>query len=221
MAEETLQCPSCNQKVRAPQELLGQPVQCPLCRQIFTAPVRGGVAPMEPPLLVPAPPPQGAGALPPYGMQAYAPAPPADRETARALVKAPGTFLLVVGIIGLILSTLGVVMVVILMISGSDKMIDSLEQTLPPGPFLESYKQQLSPEGLVQSLILNGLFLILWIVICQGAVQMLRLRSFGLALAASVLAIINFQNCCCLLGAPAGIWALLVLLQPAVRNSFE
>ena len=31
----------------------------------------------------------------------------------------------------------------------------------------------------------------------------------------------NLANCCCLLGAPAGIWSLIVLFQPGVRGSFE
>ena len=54
-----------------------------------------------------------------------------------------------------------------------------------------------------------------------GAWQMLRLRSYGSAIAGSILAMLNFQECCCLLGIPFGIWSLVVLSRPGVRDAFR
>ena len=55
-----------------------------------------------------------------------------------------------------------------------------------------------------------------------GGIQMLRLRSYGLALFASILAAIPCISCsaCCGLGEGIGIWALVVLLNPEVRAAF-
>jgi hypothetical protein len=52
-----------------------------------------------------------------------------------------------------------------------------------------------------------------------GAIKMLRLQSHGLAMAASIVAMLPCQ-CCCLLGLPFGIWALVVLNKPEVKSQF-
>jgi TM2 domain-containing membrane protein YozV/predicted Ser/Thr protein kinase len=54
------------------------------------------------------------------------------------------------------------------------------------------------------------------LVIIYGAVEMIRIRSLCWAIAAAIVAIIF----CNIVGFPAGIWALIVLLQPAVREAF-
>jgi hypothetical protein len=53
-------------------------------------------------------------------------------------------------------------------------------------------------------------------VIIYGGLEMLRLRSYGWAMAAAIVAIIF----CSLTGTPAGIWALIVLLLAGVRETF-
>jgi len=53
-------------------------------------------------------------------------------------------------------------------------------------------------------------------VIIYGGVEMFRLRSYGWAMAASIVAIIF----CSLVGTPVGIWALAVLLMAGVRETF-
>jgi len=59
------------------------------------------------------------------------------------------------------------------------------------------------------------------VVVLAGAIQMTRLRSFGLARTAAILAIIPCIGPCYLLGIPFGIWALVVLHDPAIRHSFR
>ena len=43
----------------------------------------------------------------------------------------------------------------------------------------------------------------------------------ALGIAASIVAMINFGNCCCLLGIPIGIWSLVILMQPDVKAAFD
>ncbi len=59
------------------------------------------------------------------------------------------------------------------------------------------------------------------IVIALGAVKMKNLQSYGLAMTASILAMIPCVSPCCLLGLPFGIWALVVLGRPEVKSAFH
>ncbi len=57
-----------------------------------------------------------------------------------------------------------------------------------------------------------------------GAIRMMMLRSYGLAVFVSVLTAIpciSFAACPCPIGMGVGIWALVVLLNPEVRAAFR
>jgi hypothetical protein len=54
-----------------------------------------------------------------------------------------------------------------------------------------------------------------------GASKMMKLEMYGLALTASIIAMIPCISPCCLLGLPIGIWALVVLLDPEVKAAFH
>jgi hypothetical protein len=58
-------------------------------------------------------------------------------------------------------------------------------------------------------------------VIIYGAAKMLNGTSYNWAKAGSILAIVPFTSCCFLIGAPIGIWALVVLNKPEVKMFFE
>jgi len=57
------------------------------------------------------------------------------------------------------------------------------------------------------------------LVVLFGGIQMYRLRTYPLALAASIILCIPC-SCCCL-GMPVGIWSLIVLWNPTVREAFR
>jgi hypothetical protein len=59
----------------------------------------------------------------------------------------------------------------------------------------------------------------LFIIIC--GVQMMKLKSWGMGVAGSVLSMLNFGSCCCALGMPVGIWSLCVLMSPDVMSTFS
>jgi hypothetical protein len=53
-----------------------------------------------------------------------------------------------------------------------------------------------------------------------GAVHMLSLSNYRLAQLAAILTLIPLTSCCCVLGVPVGIWALVVLRDPGVKLAF-
>jgi hypothetical protein len=69
--------------------------------------------------------------------------------------------------------------------------------------------------GILQScfsLIIGG-------VVAFGGFKMMKLQNYNLAMAAAVLALIPC-SVCCLIGLPAGIWALIILMKPEVKAAF-
>jgi hypothetical protein len=71
--------------------------------------------------------------------------------------------------------------------------------------------------GVVSAAI--GLFLAGLIV--YAALEMKKLRQWGLAVAASILAMVPCISPCCILGLPAGVWSLVVLMKDDVKKSFR
>lgn len=70
-------------------------------------------------------------------------------------------------------------------------------------------------------LVFNVIALIAAVVIILGALKMKRLESYGMAMTAAIVAMIPCISSCCLVGLPLGIWALVVLNDAEVKNSFH
>jgi hypothetical protein len=70
-------------------------------------------------------------------------------------------------------------------------------------------------------LVFNGIAIGVSVLIIMGAQKMKNLESYGLVMAASIVAMIPCISPCCLLGLPFGIWALIVLMKPEVKNAFS
>ena len=58
-------------------------------------------------------------------------------------------------------------------------------------------------------------------LILYGAMKMKKLEGYGWAITASILALVPCVSPCCLVGAPFGIWALVVLAKPEVKSAFH
>jgi hypothetical protein len=71
--------------------------------------------------------------------------------------------------------------------------------------------------GLVFAIVgvLGGIFILF------GAMKMRRLESYGLCMAASIVAMIPCLSACCLVGLPIGIWSLVILSKPEVKSAFH
>ena len=53
-----------------------------------------------------------------------------------------------------------------------------------------------------------------------GAVKLLRLQSYALVMTAVIIAMLPCIGCCCILGLPFGVWALIVINKPEVKSQF-
>jgi hypothetical protein len=54
-----------------------------------------------------------------------------------------------------------------------------------------------------------------------GALKMMRLEGWGIALTVCILALVPCVSPCCLLGLPFGIWGLVVINDQAVKQAFR
>jgi hypothetical protein len=91
-----------------------------------------------------------------------------------------------------------------------------------PDPNLPQWLNDLQQGSHGPAAIAGGaIFAVLSLVVLIAAIQMLRRRTWGFAFAGSIMAMANIGNCCCLLGIPFGIWALMVLNKPEVKSSFQ
>lgn len=122
-------------------------------------------------------------------------------------VQGPAIGLMVVGGVGAVLGVLGIVLNMLGVglgaagAAGDDAAIQNIASGVG---------------GIVGGLVgiaINGL-------IVYGAMQMKELRNYGLAMAASILAILPC-SCMCIFGIPIGIWSLVTLNDPAVKASFR
>jgi hypothetical protein len=213
MPEIFVSCPQCERPLRVPDALLGRPAKCPACGLTFAVPAGGHEAPLMP---VPATPSAEYDTTEQYNRPGRPPAPwqfdQEVREGANRLVTPPAVCLLITGILG-ILGVLANCLHAVLVLAGGGK---------PPGAdvpdFIRKAMEMVTPETvLIESVVFGSVSL----VIILGAIQMLRRRMYGLAIASSILAMINIECLCCVLGLPVGIWSLVVLLKPEVRSVFQ
>jgi hypothetical protein len=138
--------------------------------------------------------------------------PGSDEEAARA-VSAPAVCLIVAAILGMLNSAVGVV----LNLAG----VTLTGFGLPKDPQFAEFERAMQLFGGTLG-VLGGLIslavggFILW-----GAFRMMKLRSYGLAIAISVVSMIPCVSPCCCLGLPFGVWALVVLARADVKAAFH
>lgn len=136
------------------------------------------------------------------------PTPPTDpRETAARLVNAPAIALLVTAIVGAFICLLGLLANLFGM--GFGGMPD----------FGGDERLAMFLSGGIGTAV-NLLGLLVAALVLFGAMRMRQLRSWGLAMTVSILAMIPCVSPCCVLGLPIGIWALVILLRPEVKSAF-
>lgn len=131
-----------------------------------------------------------------------------DRDP-RSDVQGPAISLMAVSLIAVICGTAALVADVYLIVSGAVAKLEAMNE----GPISE-YTQ------ITVRTIWGAVLVIASSFVLYGAVQMRRLRSFGTARAAAIVAMIPLLGPCCILGIPFGIWAFVVLVRPGVRKSF-
>lgn len=127
---------------------------------------------------------------------------------AASKVAGPAISLIVIASLALVL----IVVNLILTLSGANTF--QMQSFGGQSPELVKFAQG---TGLVIGAALG--FLIYGIVLL-GAIKMKKLQSYGLAMTASILALLPCSPCC-VVGLPFGIWALVVLNKPEVKAAFH
>jgi hypothetical protein len=163
--------------------------------------------------------PPGSMSPPPYD--------PANAEqAARAQVNAPGIFLIVVGVLGVLGALVNIGMGAWFLMMSADQFDEMMK------PQKEMYSkifgEQLAEQMYGNRTVLGGqsvgtgiLAALSSMVTILGGVRMRQLRSFGLAITGAILTAVPCTSGCCIGGQIAGVWALIVLLNPAVKSMFR
>jgi hypothetical protein len=133
---------------------------------------------------------------------------------ARRKVSGPATALLVTGIIGVVLQVLAL----LLRLTGIG--LAGLAAQQQGGAEAQQFPLMAAFTGTF-AIIAAIVGSVIGILIIVGANKMKGLESYGLAMTASILAMIPCISPCCLLGLPFGIWSLVVLSNPEVKSAFH
>jgi hypothetical protein len=145
--------------------------------------------------------------VPPAAPPPAAPAPtPVNRQEAVSL---PGIFLLITGIIGILnglASFAG---------GGIGRSLARFAQD-------QKMAEMLAKSGGGASGIISGVIVLAAsALVIFGAIKMRQLQSWGLAMAASIVALLPCLGPCCCVGLPVGIWCLVILNKPEVKSAFQ
>jgi hypothetical protein len=150
----------------------------------------------------------------PYGSGFRTAAPGISESAVEEKLRVPAIGILVAGALSACISLYGAV---------AGLMGSASKTEIPPGMppeterLLKTYLTTLEP----LTIPLNLLTLLLGIVTLLAGVKMLQRRAYGLVMTGVILGMIPCLSGCCCIGLPFGIWALIVLSNPEVRNSFR
>ena len=143
---------------------------------------------------------------------------PAPQGQIAEAVRAPAIALLVYGIIGIANALLGVVG----SFFGASINAWMFERLEKEGVVVPSFVSAAGrAAGLLVNLLSNFFALALAGLITYAGLRMPKLRDHGICMAGAIAALLPCGGCCCLIGMPIGIWALIVLNRADVRASFQ
>ncbi len=127
----------------------------------------------------------------------------------KAKVQAPAIALIVCGTLGLFASIYGA--------------INALVSQVPPIPPDAPELAVQMMKGTVGPLAagIQTVFIFVDLFIIFGGIQMFRIKTWAVAMAATIVSMLNVGSCCCIIGLPVGIWALVILLMGDVKRAFE
>jgi hypothetical protein len=123
-------------------------------------------------------------------------------------VSGPAIGLLVTGIIGAFFAGLGLIASIVGM-----GIAPFIREEIPDR-YAEIWEGSVGAAGSIVEIIVAAF-------IIYAALKMRELKQWEVSLAASIVAMIPCISPCCILGLPIGIWALVVLLRPEVKNAFH
>lgn len=210
---EVIACPACKHLVRVPLDWLGTQVQCPECKAPFRAPVRADGKLGEPELL---------------SQPAAAPAPAARRPDMMLMLPAFG--LLLCGVAGGLVN--GVLLYTVFADPAGGKgwakaQVEAIRKAgVGADDPAEPPERRAERDDRDADQLLRNFRWILPLALAASAVAfagglaIVRRRHYRLAQVACVVAALNFPHLCCVPGALAGLWGLLMLGSDEGREHF-
>ncbi len=123
-------------------------------------------------------------------------------------VSGPATGLLVTGIIGAFFAGLGLIGSIVGM-----GIAPFIREEIPER-YAEFWEGSVGAASFVVEIAVAAF-------IIYAALKMKDLKQWELSLAASIVAMIPCVSPCCIIGLPIGIWALVVLLRPDIKEAFH
>ena len=138
---------------------------------------------------------------------AVAPAVVSAVTTVAAQVSGPATGLMVVAILGVVLQIVSL-------------LFNLVGASLLANPRMSNQPWANMFSGTIGA-VSNVVCIVVGVVVLIGALKMKKLENYGMAMAASIVAIVPCLSPCCLIGLPIGIWALVVLAKPEVKAAFH
>ncbi|GDY19058.1 hypothetical protein LBMAG56_04030 [Verrucomicrobiota bacterium] len=127
---------------------------------------------------------------------------------ASALVNGPAIFLIVINAVGIVVS------LAMLSVGFPPDMLDNI-------PGMDPAAKKMFTQALASQGPSNVVGLLVASFCLYGAISMMNLRRHAVCVIAAVLTLLPCSGCCCGLGLAAGIWALVVLAKPEVRDAFH
>jgi hypothetical protein len=152
--------------------------------------------------------------------------PSADPEAVRGRVMAPAVILIIVNVLNLLIGLGCAGMGAFMAAQGPDELrrqtLEGLKGLPQYRDAIEKQDKQTTYTVAVAEYLGGGiLWILLSIVAVIGAIRMMSLRNYGLAMTSAILTVIPCVTPCCFLGQGAGIWALIVLMNNDVRAAFR
>jgi hypothetical protein len=151
----------------------------------------------------------GTAPVPPLRMDGLSGAAPSN-ALAAAIVNAPAIFMIIVNALTVIGALVGV--------AGAFMPAEGFD--------FANQMKGIDPElqraiNLMVGLPVNLVALAIGGVCLAGSISMLSLRRHTFCVVCAVITMLNCSSCCCGLGLAAGIWSLVVLNKPEVRDAFK
>lgn len=145
--------------------------------------------------------------------------PVADPAAAAAALKVPAILLIIFGVLGLLMTFVSPFLKKF-WVDVSLHFIEQMNIQLP-----QQSRDQMEAArsagfgfqdafGLMLGLVSNT-------VILLGGFKMLKVQTWGLALAATILFMLPCGSFCCCIGLPLGVWFIIVLNKPEIKSAFR
>lgn len=142
----------------------------------------------------------------------------AERRVLSATLMGPGICLILIGILGILLSGGATLFFQSMKEELTDQILRDWNRQNPgqPPPPRETVFAVLKSFSVVHMISAAAS-----LVVLLSGFMILTRRGYGLAISGSILAMINFGACLCILGLPIGIWSLIMLCRPGVSQLFR